>query len=141
MNKPDNTKAPDRYTQFYDMSSGGSQKEDWSRIYINASEEEAKVIFYNRFGHSPDRVTCNCCGEDYSITESLSLEQSTGYHRGCATDDDGQYIEKQSKSAWCEKYKTVSEYAKEKAVLIISHEEINDSDRIGEVPVEGYVYI
>jgi len=51
-----------------DMHSGGDLKEKWQYIYIEAPEEEAKVIFYNRFGHNPNRVTCTCCGKDYSIS-------------------------------------------------------------------------
>lgn len=70
------------WTQFWDMHSGGSSKEKWSHIYIEAPEEEAVVIFYNRFGHNPHRVTCTCCGSDYSIS-SGELQELTGYHRGC----------------------------------------------------------
>jgi hypothetical protein len=73
------------WTEFWDMHSGGGQKTDWDRIYIEAPEAEARLIFYNRFGHSPERVTCTCCGEDYSISEGLTLEQVSGYHRNCPT--------------------------------------------------------
>ena len=61
------------WTQFWDMHSGGSLKEQWQYIYIEAPEDEARVIFYNRFDHSPDRVTCTCCGEDYSVSEDADL--------------------------------------------------------------------
>lgn len=71
------------WTHFWDMNSGGGSKESQSHIYIEAPETEAKVIFYNRFGHSPERVSCTCCGEDYSISEDESLAQLTGYHRNC----------------------------------------------------------
>ena len=71
------------WTQFWDMRSGGGKKEKWEMIYIEAPAEEAKIIFYNRFGHSPDRVTCTCCGADYSIDEHEDFAQLTGYHRGC----------------------------------------------------------
>lgn len=54
---------------------------DWPHIFIEAPESEAKVIFYNRFGRNPDKVTCACCGNDYSTSESESLEQATGYYR------------------------------------------------------------
>jgi len=66
-----------------DMHSGGGQKEEWPFIIIEAPEDEARVIFYNRFGHNPERVTCTCCGEDYSISEEDSLEQATAYDRNC----------------------------------------------------------
>lgn len=69
------------WTQFWDMHSGGGQKESFSQCFIEAPEEEAKSVFYVRFGHNPDRVSCTCCGSDYSISESESLEQATAYHR------------------------------------------------------------
>lgn len=72
------------WTQFMDMHSGGDIKEPpYNYIYIQASEEEAKVIFYNRFGHNPEDIACDCCGENYSISEGENIEQVTGYERGC----------------------------------------------------------
>lgn len=71
------------WTLLWDMHSGGSQKEKWAKIYIEAPEEEAKIIFYNRFGHNPERVSCTCCGSDYSISSDEDLKQLSGYHRGC----------------------------------------------------------
>lgn len=85
------------WTQFWDTHSGGGCKEPpYEKIYIEAPEDEAKVIFYNRFGHNPERVTCTCCGGDYSISESVSLEQASGYHRKCDSletprDEDGRF--------------------------------------------------
>ena len=70
------------WTHFWDMHSGGGSKEKWSHIYIEAPEREAMVIFYNRFGHNPHRVSCTCCGSDYSISEG-TIDQITAYHRGC----------------------------------------------------------
>ena len=69
------------WTKFWDMHSGGGQKLDWAKIYIQAPEEEAVVIFSNRFGRDPENVTCNCCGEDYSVSESKTLGEATEYHR------------------------------------------------------------
>lgn len=57
------------WTRFYDMHSGGDTKEDYQIILIEAKEELAKLIFYNRFGHNPDRVSCTCCGSDYWADE------------------------------------------------------------------------
>lgn len=74
------------WTNFWDMHSGGKQKEKFAQCYIEAPEPEAKVIFYNRFGHNPERVTCTCCGEDYSISEHKTLGQASGYQRGCKWD-------------------------------------------------------
>lgn len=70
-----------------DMHSGGGLKEgNYTHIYIQAPEDEARVIFYNRFEHSPDRVTCTCCGSDYSVTSEDSIESLTSYYRNCGTE-------------------------------------------------------
>ena len=46
-----------KWTNFHDMYSGGGLKEKpYTYIYIEAPEVEARTIFYNRFGHNPDRV-------------------------------------------------------------------------------------
>jgi hypothetical protein len=82
------------WTKFWDMHSGGGTKEKWEQIYIEAPEEESKIIFYNRFGHNPKRITCTCCGSDYSIEENESLEQASGFHRNCAYDT-SEYFEEQ----------------------------------------------
>ena len=66
------------WTKFGDMCSGGKDKEEWQVIYIQAPKKEAKVIFYNRFGHNPENVTCTCCGADYSIREG-SIYQLTAF--------------------------------------------------------------
>lgn len=72
------------WTQFMDMHSGGkTKKEPYNYIYIEAKDDEAVTIFYNRFGRNPSQVTCTCCGEDYSISESKSLQEATGFHRNC----------------------------------------------------------
>ncbi len=70
------------WTHFMDMHSGGSCKEEpYNHIFIEAPEEEAVVIFYNRFDHNPNRISCTCCGQDYSISEYPTLEQATAYER------------------------------------------------------------
>ena len=72
------------WTRFMDMHSGGGTKEPpYEYIYIEAPESEARVIFYNRFGHNPERVTCSCCGDDYSISEEETLQQITAFERNC----------------------------------------------------------
>ena len=75
-----------------DMHSGGGLKEPAQYIYIEAPEEQAVIMFYNLFGHSPDRISCTCCGEDYSYRnygdqEHLTLEQVSSYERGCDHQD------------------------------------------------------
>ena len=58
----------------------------WEEIYIEAPEPEARRVFKSLFDRDPDNVTCDCCGEDYSVSESDDLEQATGYHRHCPFD-------------------------------------------------------
>jgi len=69
------------WTRFMDMHSGGDQKLAWDYIYIEAPKQEAISVFELLFGRNPNNVTCNCCGDDYSITEDETLEQATEYNR------------------------------------------------------------
>ena len=115
------------WTKFWDMHSGGSQKEKWDKIYIEAPEDEAALIFYNRFGHNPHRVTCTCCGSDYSIDSHESLAQLTGFQRNCAYDKN-KYIEKQATKFFGGDYMTLDEYIALPTVLIIHADEIQDSE-------------
>ena len=72
------------WTYFSDMNSGGGRKEAFRKLYIEAAEEEAKSVFYSRYGHNPERVSCTCCGQDYSIgQENASLAQVTAFERNC----------------------------------------------------------
>jgi len=84
------------WTRFWDMSSGGSDKEEFECCYIEAPEAEACQIFYNRFGHNPYRVSCTCCGADYAVSQNnVSLQQATAFQRHCAYDNETkQYVEK-----------------------------------------------
>jgi len=155
------------WTQFWDMHSGGGLKENpYNHIYIEAPQDEAVKIFYNRFGHNPYRVTCTCCGEDYSVEEFDTLEQATGYERGCHygyVDKDGnevtkkealtrnnnfrkgysmQYVEKPDERKYAtNKYCKLEEYIYRDDVLVIRKEDINEEERHGDVPAQGYVWI
>lgn len=120
------------FTKFMDMHSGGGLKEKYAYIYIEASSNEAEVIFYNRFGHSPNRVTCTCCGEDYSVSESKTLCEATAYERGCS------WTKKTYKNDGVPLKQYLSQ--NKKTVLVIYKKDILDSERKGEVPVEGYVW-
>lgn len=146
------------WTIFMDMHSGGRQKLDWPYIYIEASKEEAMSVFYSKFGRSPERVTCTCCGEDYSIDESETLEQATAYERGCTWysappkkgerfSKEGRYLEKDEPipEGWVtdgfssfRKYQTLEEYLP--TVKVIYTNEITEPDRKAYVPEEGYVW-
>lgn len=125
------------WTRFMDMNSGGGKKEDWEYIYIEAPEEEAKVIFYNRFGHNPERVTCTCCGDDYSISSEETLEGITDYERGARYEDGNDKPDKDSYRS----YMTIGDYLKKEDVLVVRESEIEKDQRQGEVPEEGYVWM
>jgi hypothetical protein len=122
------------WTKFMDMHSGGGQKEKWAYIFIEAPEEEAQVIFQNRFGHNPNRVTCTCCGKDYFIDESPTLEEATAYYRGCKYDEKTRkYVEKQAtRFAFGRKYVTLEEHLKQ---------DILPEEREGSLREQGYVWM
>lgn len=129
------------WTHFWDMNSGGGHKHKYGHIFIEAAEEEAKVIFYNRFGTSPDRVSCTCCGSDYTIS-SGELDQLTAFHRGCEWDEDAaRWQERQDpSSASYRKYVTLDEFRKDPDALFIDAGGIKAEERQGEVPEQGYVW-
>lgn len=93
------------WTRFMDMHSGGGLKETHQYILIEAPQDEAEIIFYNRFNHSPNRISCTCCGSDYSISTGFSLEQVTA-----------------------------SEYLDTNEALIIRNEDISEEERLGSLP-------
>lgn len=136
------------WTLFWDMHSGGGTKEgSYEKIYIEAPAEEAKIIFYNRFGHNPERVSCTCCGDDYSIRESATLEQASGYHRNCryaykdkAKKGPGAYVEEPDPERNWRPYIALDQYLKSKEVLVIRADDIKPEERKGEVPEQGYVW-
>lgn len=121
------------WTRFMDMHSGGSQKEAFAYCYIEAPEGEAKKIFYNRFGHNPERVTCTCCGDDYSISETPTLEEASAYDRHCAYED-GKWVEKPDCRYSVKELIPLSEYVKQPEVLVIYMADIKPEERNGEVP-------
>lgn len=151
------------WTRFMDMHSGGGQKLSWAFIYIEAPQAEAEVIFQNRFNRNPNRVTCTCCGEDYSIDEEPTLEESTAFDRGCKFayfDKDGKeipeekawipgkgtingakgrYVECQSEDSW-RHYVPLAEFVKQTDKLFIHAQEIKPKEKKGELHEEGYVW-
>lgn len=135
-----------KWTLFWDMHSGGGLKEDKQFIYIEAPKDEAKVIFYNLFGHNPDRVSCTCCGEDYSVDEG-TLDQLSAYHRGCKFQTvegelgGGHYIEEPDDRYDWKKYISLEDYLSGDDIQVIYARDIKDSERVGDVPEEGYVWV
>jgi len=140
------SKIKSRWTEFWDMCSGGSQKEKWHYIFMEAPEEEAEIIFYNRFGHNPERVTCTCCGADYAIDEYDSVERASAYHRDCKWINDERkfggryYVEEPSDKSYA-KYQTIEQFEKRKDVLIIRAKDIKPEERKGTIPQQGYVWV
>jgi hypothetical protein len=152
------------WTHFHDMHSGGGQKLDWGHIFIEAPKAEAEIIFQNRFKRNPNRVTCTCCGPDYSISEDETLEQATAYERGCAyvyRDADGNEIDE--REGWIpgkghakgvtakyeergggrfqfRTYQPLEDYLAAEKVKVIRAKEIRPKDREGELHEEGYVW-
>jgi hypothetical protein len=129
------------WTQFWDMNSGGGRKEPFEHCYIEAPEDEAVAVFYSRFGHNPNRVTCTCCGPDYSVSDYETLEQASGYHRGCDHDrETGQYVERPATDPYARPYLTVEEYLTRPEIEVIRADEITDDERTADVPEQGYVW-
>lgn len=115
------------WTRFYDMHSGGGLKEDFSIAYIEAPEDEAKAVFYSRFGHSADRITCTCCGEDYSVSTDPTLEAATEYERTHSWDSSL-------------RADSLEEFVANPNVLVIRADEIEDHERISDIPEQGWVW-
>lgn len=156
------------WTRFNDMHSGGHQKLEFAIYYINAPEKEAKIIFYNRFGRNPYRITCTCCGEDYCASEYDSLEEATAFDRNCKRisfrKDNGEMIDGRPKYDGTQEsfvidghpvdYKYIeepnenciqtwipfTEYINNNSMCIISNSDIKENERSGELPIEGYVW-
>ena len=116
------------WTMFYDTCSGGEIKEPpYELIFIESDENEAKGIFYARFGHNPERVTCTCCGDDYAISSEESFDEITKYHRETRYGS-GEYV-------------TTESFSARKDVLIIRDDEIRLDERDVDVPNEGYIWV
>ncbi len=139
------------WTRFMDMHSGGGLKESpFAYIFIQADEEKAKLIFYNVFGHNPDRVTCTCCGSDYSIDSEESLESATAFERGCefvtdyAEEGGGHYIEAQAtKYSFDREYQSITDFMMRDDNKFITQGEIAEHPEWtqGSVPEQGYVWV
>jgi len=123
------------WTRFMDMHSGGGNKEgDCEYIYIEAAEEAAKFIFYNRFGHNPERVTCTCCGDDYSISDAETLEMVSAYDRGCEYPKGSNGYDLGTAKV------SIADYSAREDVLVIPAAEIKPEEKLGVVPEQGYVW-
>lgn len=132
-----------KWTRFMDMHSGGDAKTKFDKWYIEAPLEQAKVIFYNLSGRNPDQVTCTCCGDDYSYSESNSLHQATAYDRGCAYSAKlHRYLNRPAKkSTWPKPYETLEDYLKRPDIKVVYAKDIKPAHRIGTIPQSGYVWV
>lgn len=163
-NSPSTENATPMWTHFHDMHSGGGQKLDWGHIFIEAPQAEAEIIFQNRFKRNPNRVTCTCCGEDYSISEEKSLEQATAFERGCGyfyRDANGNEVDE--KLAWIPGKGTtegvkggyeeraggrfshrdhipLADYLASGEAHVIYAKDIKPEERVGSLRREGYVW-
>lgn len=124
------------WTHFWDMNSGGGRKHDVAHIYIEAPEAEAIAVFYARYGHNPERVSCTCCGQDYAIDEYDSLEEATEYQRAKRDYDfDGERWD------YMEKTVPLEEYIASREAWFIRAEAITADERSTKVPRQGYVWV
>ena len=64
------------WTHFFDMATGGEQKEDFELLCVELPKEEAVEWFYEKFGHPAEVESCDCglCGYDYRVTEKKSSD-------------------------------------------------------------------
>ena len=55
------------WTRFRDASSGGTQKLEWSIVFIQASVKDATKYLNFKYDVHPEHTTCRCCGTDYTV--------------------------------------------------------------------------
>lgn len=87
------------WTNFHDTCIGGSTKERWNNIIIEAEQSEAIIIFKELFGHNPIDIDCVMYEQNYVPDEGELLGDVTWFDRGCKFINDGDeshYLEEQS---------------------------------------------
>lgn len=134
-------KKEGNWTTFWDMHSGGDQKLEWRLIFIEAPKKEAEGVFYSRFKRNPHRVTCTCCGEDYSVNDNdTTLEEATAFHRNCMWTEKqgGHYIEEPNEYG---DYVSLDEFLKRKEIKVIFAKDIKAQEKNVILPEEGYAWI
>ena len=118
------------WTRFDDCHSGGGTKlGDLEVIFIQEKEEVARVVFYNRFGRNADKVTCTCCGPDYSVSEKDNLGD---FH------EFGKNTQRRVDALECEE---LGISYQDDEMLIIPDCDVKDDERFGEVREQGYVWV
>lgn len=126
------------WTRFMDMHSGGSCKiPPYEYIYIELPMDEAIRYFYGRFRRNPERVTCTCCGEDYSIKEEETLANLSGFERHCKLAKGGNgYLDKGGRD-----FIDLQAWLQREDILSIPSADIDRSMIVSEVPQEGYIWV
>jgi len=119
------------WTMFWDMHSGGGTKiPPYEKIYIEAPLDDALRVFQSKFNENPYEVACECCGQNYSVSEYPDLLQASGYHRNCKwSNKENGYIEGGDK-----RYLTIEEYEKLPYVKIIRQRDIYPHELLHELP-------
>lgn len=158
------------WTHFWDMHSGGGQKLEWAHIFIEAPEAVARAVFWHRFKRNPDKVTCTCCGADYSVSEDEDIIAATAFERGCRSahragtlgcgDGNFRYLEPGEPVpegwelgnfprgySWALRKKipddgiTLEHFKAESGALFISADEIKPDECRARIPAQGYVWV
>ena len=109
------------WTHFMDMNSGGWRKEDFAHLYIEAPKDAAVAVFFSRYGHDPARVSCTCCGDDYSVSEAPTLEEASRFERRNGS--------------------TLATYLARPEVAVIRAENITEEEREADIPQSGWVWV
>lgn len=63
------------WTRITDMHSGGRQKLHFGTCVIEAGEKAAVSAFREKYHRDPEHISCECCGEDYSVWEMSNEER------------------------------------------------------------------
>ncbi|MBW7977996.1 hypothetical protein RY279_06645 [Bacillus velezensis] len=65
--------------KYRDMSTGGYEKSDYGTIFVEAHDEyKANDIFESELDLDPYGVACDCCGNDFWVSE-VEADYVEGY--------------------------------------------------------------
>ncbi len=65
---------------FMDMHSHGYSKTQYEHIFIRAHDkEEAVEIFESRFSQNPFSIACECCGENFSVSNDKNIKNLASF--------------------------------------------------------------
>ncbi len=107
---------------------------DLDTIFMEVKTQSPEEAFKEFFGFSPGGISCECCGQDYSIIEYENLEEATEFDRRRNLEPNG---EKQSVHSFLKlpgvRFVSLSEQKREKAKYTMSaiSKKINKNLEIG----------